>query len=510
MNTSTRVSTRSPTMPVLIVVSELTDWPHEIVGVRVLTAREYLTHSETLPGAGCRVYNLCRSYRYQRLGYYVSLLAAARGHRPLPSVETIQAIKSSSMARFVGDQIDELMQKSLAEVEEDRLELRVWFGVSEVQSLQALAAAAFRHFPSPMFRLQFERRRSGSWRLRNVQPMAPNELEPHLAATIRRAAVTFLSRRIQSPPVTKSAQYDMAILCDERDQTPPSNEGALRRFTAAAARQGFDVERLDDQDLTYTAEFDALFIRQTTSVNDVTYRFAQKATAEGLVVIDDPQSILRCTNKVFQAEILTRHGIATPKTIISYPGQRSSEVIERIEAQLGLPCILKQPDSSFSLGVTKVDTRIELSDALAKLAERSDLVIAQAFVPTQFDWRIGIIDRRAIYACRYHMADAHWQIIHRNQDDGSVRQGDSGCVPLTLVPAKVMQAALAAANLMGHGLYGVDIKELDGRPLVIEVNDNPSIDKDVEDELLGDQLYDSIMRVFRERLEQRRHFRPRT
>ena len=58
------------------------------------------------------------------------------------------------------------------------------------------------------------------------------------------------------------------------------------------------------------AEFDALFIRETTSVNHHTYRFASRAAAEGLVVIDDPTSIVRCSNKVYQAELFQRHGMS--------------------------------------------------------------------------------------------------------------------------------------------------------------------------------------------------------
>ena len=36
-----------------------------------------------------RIVNLCRTDRYQGRGYYVSLLAEARGHRALPEVKTL-------------------------------------------------------------------------------------------------------------------------------------------------------------------------------------------------------------------------------------------------------------------------------------------------------------------------------------------------------------------------------------------------------------------------------------
>src|SRR3546814_13790004 len=65
------------------------------------------------------------------------------------------------------------------------------------------------------------------------------------------------------------------------------------------------------------AEFDALFIRETTAVNHHTYRFARRAAREGLVVVDDPLSILRAANKVFLAQLMERHRIPQPKSVRS-------------------------------------------------------------------------------------------------------------------------------------------------------------------------------------------------
>ena len=73
---------------------------------------------------------------------------------------------------------------------------------------------------------------------------------------------------------------------------------------------------IDKGDYGRVGEYDALFIRATTAVNNFTYRFARRAEADGLVVIDDPESIVKCTNKVFLAELLGRHGVATPRTEI--------------------------------------------------------------------------------------------------------------------------------------------------------------------------------------------------
>jgi glutathione synthase/RimK-type ligase-like ATP-grasp enzyme len=63
---------------------------------------------------------------------------------------------------------------------------------------------------------------------------------------------------------------------------------------------------------------------------------------------------------------------------------------------------------------------------------------------------------------------------------------------------------LKAANLVGNGLYGVDVKQSGKDFYVIEVNDNPNIDSGVEDAVLKQDLYYRIMSVLLRRIEQRK------
>src|SRR5690606_33306865 len=75
--------------PVLIVLSDLEDIPE--LADRAVAADQYLSSQEHHP-SGSTVVNLCRSYRYRSKGYYVSLVADARGHRVLPAVETLEEL----------------------------------------------------------------------------------------------------------------------------------------------------------------------------------------------------------------------------------------------------------------------------------------------------------------------------------------------------------------------------------------------------------------------------------
>jgi glutathione synthase/RimK-type ligase-like ATP-grasp enzyme len=49
------------------------------------------------------------------------------------------------------------------------------------------------------------------------------------------------------------------------------------------------------------------------------------------------------------------------------------------------------------------------------------------------------------------------------------------------MPTKLREVALKACSVAGKGLYGVDIKEVDGNYVVVEINDNPSIYAGYED-----------------------------
>jgi glutathione synthase/RimK-type ligase-like ATP-grasp enzyme len=175
-------------------------------------------------------------------------------------------------------------------------------------------------------------------------------------------------------------------------------------------------------------------------------------------------------------------------------------------SKIGLPCVLKQPDSSFSRGVFKAEDESTVREQVERLLEESELIIAQEFLPTSFDWRVGILDRQPLYVCKYYMARHHWQI----QKIDAVGKRDYGRVdtlPMDKAPRAVIRTALKAANLIGDGLYGVDLKEIDRKPYVIEVNDNPSIDAGIEDDVIKDDLYDRVMSVFLRRIEQRKEAR---
>jgi glutathione synthase/RimK-type ligase-like ATP-grasp enzyme len=478
----------------IIVADTAACWPYEIPGIEMVLAKDFLTNPRFSSLPRLRVFNLCRSHRYQGLGYYVSLLADARGQRALPSVQTIQDMKSLALVRGASEELSEAIHKSLRSLSSERFTLSIYFGRNLAKRYDRLCRQIYNLFPAPAIRAEFSRNGS-RWSLQNLSPISPTEVPEQHHLFMLEQALRFFNGR--EPRLNRKAppRYSLAVLVDPDEDHPPSDEQALRKFAKAAENIGFSVTMITREDSGRLAEYDALFIRTTTAVNHFTYRFARRAKGLNMVVLDDPDSIIRCSNKVFLDELLKGHSIPTPKSMILHKGNLAEG-----PGTLKLPLILKQPDSSFSQGVVKAATEADYFRLAESLLQKSDLIIAQEYLYTEFDWRIGILEGTPLYACKYFMARQHWQIYnHGATGEGS--SGESITLPIAEVPELVLKTALKAAALIGDGIYGVDLKEVDGRAVVIEVNDNPNIDSGIEDAFLGDHLYQAIASCFLKRLE---------
>jgi glutathione synthase/RimK-type ligase-like ATP-grasp enzyme len=485
----------------LLILDRPARWTFQIEGLEVVSAKAYVADSRYAELKSARVFNLCQSYRYQSIGYYVSLLAEARDHRAIPSVTTMQDFRSQAIIRTIAEDVDGLAQKTFQKIPEKEVTLYIYFGQTLLPEHRALGRQLYNLFQAPLLKTTFIFNKK--WLVQQVAPITLGSIPEVDLEHVQTFAQTYFSRKRFPNTRIQQYVYDLAVLVGKDEVSAPSCPLALRKFAEAAEKQRVYCEFITRDDFHRLSEFDILFIRETTAVNHHTYRFARKAYAEGLVVIDDPWSIMRCTNKVYLAERLAQARVPTPRTLVL---QKESLKVGAAPMDLHFPCVLKQPDSAFSLGVVRAENEIDFRFKLQQLFEKSDLVIAQEFMATDYDWRIGILDGRPLFACKYYMARGHWQVCNWAAHPHS-REGASEAIRIEHVPELVLDTALKAANLIGDGLYGVDLKELDGKVYVIEVNDNPSIDAGVEDAVLNNELYQTIIQSLIRRVEEARSMR---
>ncbi|EIC21786.1 RimK family alpha-L-glutamate ligase [Thiorhodovibrio frisius] len=487
----------------LLLVEQAGDWKTHFPALPVVTAREYLSQGVAQGPAArrrVRIINLCRSYRYLSLGYYCSLLAEARGHKAIPAVGTMQEVSSRDLYGLMTDGLNASVPRALTAATTNGATasrtLTLMFGQCAERELQPFARRVFETFRCPILRVELKAQ--PQWRISSLRALSLHSLDAEQESAFFAALEHYLSRPWRQPRARPEYRYDLALLHDPQEDLPPSNPRALQKFQRVGRQLGLNVELIQPRDFARLAEYDALLIRETTRIGHHSFRFAKKAASEGMVVIDDPDSILRCTNKVFLAELLEANRVPRPRTLIL-----RRETLLDVEAAIGYPVVLKIPEGSFSRGVFKASNRNELLDMAARLLRESDLILAQEFLYTEFDWRIGLLARRPLYACKYFMSKAHWQIVHHHSD-GRHDEGRFETMAVEDAPADVVDVALKAANLIGDGLYGVDVKATPHGAVIIEVNDNPNLDSGIEDRVLGDDLYRRILGEMITRLERRR------
>jgi glutathione synthase/RimK-type ligase-like ATP-grasp enzyme len=477
------------------------DWGSYYPSDNVVTAQDYLKEAIGSDDERTQVINLCRSYKYLGTGYYVSLLAEARGHKVIPSVRAINDLRRRSLYGLDIDDLNAKLGNFLPAGGRDTTDFGIllYFGETSYPALEDLARQVFETFPCPILHIEFEREHV--WQISAIKPSSLHTLSDPQEDAFAQALDKFSKKLWRKPRARKKFRFDLAMLVDPNDPMPPSNKRALKRFVEAGAELGIEVDPLSKNDYSRLAEYDGLFIRETTALDNHTYRFANRAEKEDMVVIDDPSSILKCTNKIYLHDLLKSRKLPTPRTEILYRDE--AKKLAGLPDRLGFPIVLKIPDGSFSRGIVKVENIESLKAAVDNLFQHTALVLAQEFLFTEYDWRIGILNREALYACKYYMSRGHWQ-IYNHAAKGNAKSGGFKTLPVREAPADVVKLALRATTPIGGGLYGVDLKQVGDRVVVIEVNDNPSIDAGVEDACLGEDLYRRIMEEFLRRMERKR------
>ena len=475
-------------MKTVVVTDQNQEW-FDIADATVLTARHYLAEPENSNEGSVRVLNLCRTGRYQGRGYYVSLIAEARGQRPVADVKTIGDLKSDAYVQALDAEIQPVVQQTLHQDESKRFQLDVYLGKHPTH--QALAEQIFARVRVPLLRVVFTHAEK-KWCLDTLQAIGLADIPPQNREVVLDAVKSYIAE--SSTAKRQGAKRDrprLALLWDLNEPHKPSNEEAMQRFVKAAPLVGLDVEIIGPDALERLPEFDGLFNR--ASPEGIIEEFVRRADALGMPVVDDPESILKCGNKVFMQELLNRHRITTPRTLIVHQGN-----VGEVVPTLGLPCVLKLPDSGFGLDVVKIESEDNLRKEAERFFKQSELIIAQEWLPSDFDWRVGIFDRRPLFVAKYYMAPGHWQV--NKVVEGKLVDGKTEAMTVGEAPEQVINTAVRAANLIGRGLYGADLKQVDDRIYLIEVNINPNIDAGNEDQVMGDALYREILGVFARRI----------
>lgn len=181
--------------------------------------------------------------------------------------------------------------------------------------------------------------------------------------------------------------------------------------------------------------------------------------AAGRVVLNRPEVVAVCGDKLATSAALVRYGVPTPRTAMAVDRQAALQAAER----LGYPVVLKPLVGSWGRLVARARDEAEL-DALLEYKEvlggpEHKVHYLQEFVEKPGrDIRLFVVGTEVI--CAIYRTSENWIT---NTALGAVA---SNC-PLT---DELVHLGRAAAEAVGGGIVAVDVLESERGLLVVEVN----------------------------------------
>jgi RimK family alpha-L-glutamate ligase len=181
--------------------------------------------------------------------------------------------------------------------------------------------------------------------------------------------------------------------------------------------------------------------------------------ARGVLVMNDPASLLGAHDKLLTARLLRRHGVPHPLTSHVRNG-RGAPLIER-------PVVLKPRFGSWGREVYRCEDDASFLEALAQVRHsgwyRRHGALIQELVPPQgYDLRVLVAAGRVVGAAFRVAAPGEWRT---NIALGGVRR------PVTEPPREAGDLAIEAARASGGTLTGVDLlPDGQGGWVVVELN----------------------------------------
>jgi glutathione synthase/RimK-type ligase-like ATP-grasp enzyme len=265
---------------------------------------------------------------------------------------------------------------------------------------------------------------------------------------------------------------------------------ALTNFRMAAFELGHQLDFLFKNELKYLGNYDGVLIRALTDPLNTTYVVARLCEMRGMRVLDTSESIRICCDKVNMYSRLMACDVPMPDTTFLNDHEVTEENARELFESMGIPLVLKAPNSSFSAYVDKASTPTEFVKIGKRFLRRADRIIVQQYLPSDFDWRVISLDGKILAVVKYVFVQDKWKLMERGDSGESAKTIG---IPKEEADPKLLDLAMRAADATGKSLYGIDIKEVGGEYYVIEVNDNPNIDAGAEDQA-NPEIYQAIIK----------------
>src|SRR3984893_17216661 len=208
----------------VIVVDQPKDFPNADTPHKVIITSEYLARPRLFEGGRPKLINLSRSYAYQSKGYYASLLAEARGHRIVPTVETMLELREAKLYEHALPELEDLLNRGPRRTDfqpEGEFKLLVCFGIARDERFEAFGRLLFDWFRCPALEVSVE---PGDWlSIESIRPRNITRLSNGESLFLRESLHQHTRREWRDPKARTVAKYDLAVLYDPNEKMAPSS-----------------------------------------------------------------------------------------------------------------------------------------------------------------------------------------------------------------------------------------------------------------------------------------------
>ncbi|HEV2626815.1 MAG TPA: RimK-like ATPgrasp N-terminal domain-containing protein, partial [Xanthobacteraceae bacterium] len=198
----------------VILVDQPRDLPNAETPHKVITTSEYLARPRLFEMGRPKLVNLARSYAYQSKGYYASLLAEARGHRVVPTVETMLELREQKLYEHALPDLEEELNRCSRRADFQSVgefKLLVCFGIARDERFEPFGRLLFDWFRCPALEVIIET--GGTWlSIERIRPRAITRLANGEAEFFRESLHNHTKREWRDPKARSVAKYDLAVL----------------------------------------------------------------------------------------------------------------------------------------------------------------------------------------------------------------------------------------------------------------------------------------------------------
>jgi len=225
---------------------------------------------------------------------------------------------------------------------------------------------------------------------------------------------------------------------------------------------GRPLAHLDRQDL---ATIDVVIPRIGLFAIEFGVAVVKQFQMMGIPVVNRSLTIMRARDKLRAMQILTRKGIAVPRTVMTRNPADLEAAIERVG---GLPVILKFLRGAQGVGVILADTFRNAESTLDAFWSMNQNLLIQEFIAESEGKDIRVIV----------VGGSEVAVMQRKARNGEFRSNihRGGWAELVHPSAELIDVARHAARTLGLDVAGVDLLESRRGPLVLEVNASPGLE----------------------------------